>query len=148
METVESDDIACEREQYWIKELHSYVGDPYCNGYNATMGGDSKRYYNYEIIANKYKELKSVKDVCSFFNCDRYTVQVACKEFGVEINSQPQKKKIKRIDSNGEITVYNSIIEAAHDFSDKGLENARSNISRAANKLGTAYGYVWRFIAD
>ena len=28
------------REKYWIAFYHTYVGDPECQGYNATIGGD------------------------------------------------------------------------------------------------------------
>ncbi len=30
-----------ERERFWIRELHTCVNDPYCNGYNMTYGGES-----------------------------------------------------------------------------------------------------------
>lgn len=29
-----------EREKYWIALYHTWIGDPQCNGYNATQGGD------------------------------------------------------------------------------------------------------------
>ena len=29
-----------EREKYWIQYYHTFLGDPLCNGYNATEGGD------------------------------------------------------------------------------------------------------------
>ena len=58
VEEVENDEIASEREIYWINKLRTYIGFNDCNGYNATLGGDSKRYYNYEEIAKKYLELK------------------------------------------------------------------------------------------
>ena len=29
-----------EREQYWIAYYHTWVGDPQCNGYNLTKGGE------------------------------------------------------------------------------------------------------------
>ena len=31
------------REQYWIAFYHTYVGDPKCWGYNATIGGDGSK---------------------------------------------------------------------------------------------------------
>ena len=58
IEEVENDEIASEREIYLINKLRTYIGFNDCNGYNATLGGDSKRYYNYEEIAKKYLELK------------------------------------------------------------------------------------------
>lgn len=35
-----SDDLLCEREQFYIQQYRSYVGFDDCNGYNATLGGD------------------------------------------------------------------------------------------------------------
>ena len=63
IEQVKNDEIASEREQFWIEKLRTYIGFSDCNGYNATLGGDSKRYYNYTEIAKKYLELKSEKEV-------------------------------------------------------------------------------------
>ena len=34
---------ANELEQYWIKKEHAYIRDPYCNGYNMTIGGDTNQ---------------------------------------------------------------------------------------------------------
>jgi hypothetical protein len=41
-----------EREKYWIE----YYGT-FKNGYNATIGGDGKRYLDYDLIIALYKEL-------------------------------------------------------------------------------------------
>lgn len=53
-----------EREIYWINFY-----DCYKNGYNATLGGDGKTYFEHsdKDIIEKYKELKTVKDVALFF---------------------------------------------------------------------------------
>ena len=34
-----------EREQYWNAYFHTYVGDPFCKGYNMTLGGATRRGY-------------------------------------------------------------------------------------------------------
>lgn len=31
------------REQYWIAYFHTYIGDPFCKGYNMTLGGSTNR---------------------------------------------------------------------------------------------------------
>ena len=41
IEQVPNDEIASQREMYWIKTLRTYIGFQDCNGYNATLGGDS-----------------------------------------------------------------------------------------------------------
>ena len=42
-EMIEQTDSPEEREQFWIEEYRSYGN----KGYNATMGGDGKRYLDY-----------------------------------------------------------------------------------------------------
>lgn len=39
-ENIKTLEEANEREKYWIAYYHTYIGDPECNGYNATIGGD------------------------------------------------------------------------------------------------------------
>ena len=143
IEQVKNDEIASEREQFWIKKLRTYIGFSDCNGYNATLGGDSKRYYDYTEVAKKYLELKSEKEVCEYFNCDRQVVKNACAENGIEIILKPNSKKIRRIDKNGEIKDYASITDAAKDIPNKDPETARKNISRAINRGSLGYNFHW-----
>ena len=97
IEEVENDEIASEREQFWIEKLRTYIGFSDCNGYNATLGGDSKRYYNYTEIAKKYLELKSEKEVCEYFSCDPKVVRKACAENGIEIALKTNSKKLEEL---------------------------------------------------
>ena len=143
IEEVENDEIASQREIYWIKKLNTYIGFSDCNGYNATLGGDSKRYYNYTEIAKKYLELKSEKEVCEYFNCDPKVVRKACAENGIEIALKTNSKKIRRIDKKGEIKDYASITDAAKDIPNKDPETARKNISRAINRGSLGYNFHW-----
>lgn len=39
-EVIEKTDDTTRREQYWIKNLHTYIGFEDCNGYNASLGGE------------------------------------------------------------------------------------------------------------
>ena len=146
IEKVENDEIASEREKYWIKNFNSYIGFQNSNGYNATLGGDSRRLYNYEELAKAYLELGTAKAVCQKFNCDINTVRQACLENGIEIKIAPNQRKIKRVDKEGNIKIYNSITEASAEFTDKVQETARKNISRALNRGRLAYNYEWFYI--
>lgn len=38
IEVLDNPEEAAEREQYWIKQYHSWVHDPQCNGYNTLEG--------------------------------------------------------------------------------------------------------------
>lgn len=146
IEKVENDEIASEREQYWIEKLHTYIGDIQCNGYNATLGGDGKRYYDYNFLAKEYQNLGTVKAVAEKYNCDVQTVRKACRENQIKIKVAQNQKAIKRIDKEDNVKIYSSITEAARDILDKTPETARKNISRALNHNGVAYGYKWEYI--
>lgn len=92
------------REIYWIEKLNTYH-----NGYNATLGGESKRYYNYREIAAKYLELKNQKETAEYFDCDILTVRKACKNYNIEIlpsckvSQQKLGRKIRCLDKNNNI---------------------------------------------
>ena len=152
IEEVESgltDEEACIREEYWIKQYNSYIGFENCNGYNATLGGDGKRLYNYKEIAQKYQELKSVKDTAKYFNCDKKVIRLACNENNLSILDNKPRKQLKRIDiKTGEIKYYSCITEASQDIPGKQPETARKNISRAINRGSSGYGYYWEVITS
>lgn len=57
IELIEETDFPEEREKYWIEQKQSFK-----KGYNATLGGDGKKYLDYDLIIASYKEIKSVKD--------------------------------------------------------------------------------------
>lgn len=57
IELIEETDNPEEREKYWIEQKQSFK-----KGYNATLGGDGKKYLDYDLIIASYKEIKSVKD--------------------------------------------------------------------------------------
>lgn len=57
IELIEETDNPEEREKYWIEQKQSFK-----KGYNATLGGDGKKYLDYDLIIASYKEIKSIKD--------------------------------------------------------------------------------------
>lgn len=146
IEEVENDIIACQREAYWINELRTYIGFPDSNGYNATLGGEGHRLYDYNLLAQEYLNLGTIKAVCQKYHCDAKPVQQACYEYGIKINPAPNQQKIQRIDKFGNIVEYSSITDAARDIPNKDVETARKNISRALNTGKIGYGYEWKRI--
>ena len=143
LEFCENNEIALQREQYWIDFY-----DTYKNGYNATYGGDGKQLYDYTQLANAYLELKNEREVCKKYSCDEQTVRNACREKNVTILSR-HRKKIKRIIiKTGEEKIYDSITLAGYDVIGKEPETARKNITRALNqsKSHKAYDSIWWFI--
>lgn len=142
---------ASDREQYWINKL-----DTYENGYNATLGGDSKHYYNYSEIGKKYLELKSLKATSAFFQCDIDTVRTACLNQNIKIipTSEQNKKKVAMYDlKNNFICNFNSLIEAYqwlyqnHFTLVKTPKGVTSHISAVCKgKRKTAYKHIWKYI--
>ena len=158
IEEVKNDEIASEREIYWINKLRTYIGFNDCNGYNATLGGDSKRYYDYQEIANKYMELKNQKETAKFFNCDVETVRKACVENNIEIISSQQiakdrqKKCVKMYDlENNFIQEFETmkdaaiwVIENKLTTSNK-IDGVRSSIRKACNgQYKKAFNHIWK----
>ena len=158
VEEVENDEIASEREIYWINKLRTYIGFNDCNGYNATLGGDSKRIYDYQIIAKKYLELKNQKETAKYFQCDVETVKKACQENNIEIISSQQiakdaqKKCVKMYDlENNFIQEFETmkdaaiwVIENKLTTSNK-IDGVRSNIRKACNgQYKKAFNHIWK----
>ena len=158
VEEVENDEIASEREIYWINKLRTYIGFNDCNGYNATLGGDSKRIYDYQIIAKKYSELKSQKETAKYFQCDVETVKKACQENNIEIISSQQiakdaqKKCVKMYDlENNFIQEFETLKDAAIWVIENKLttsnkiDGIRSSIRKACNgQYKKAFNHIWK----
>ena len=136
--------VVNEREQYWIQKLNTYGK----TGYNATLGGDSKHYYNYQEIANKYLELQNNQKTAEFFGCDKDTVLVACKQCGIktltsaEVSKKQFGKRVAQLDkdTNQIIQIYDTMSDAARAIS--GNKNNSGSISKVCRGIAkTALGY-------
>ena len=159
VEEVENDEIASEREIYWINKLRTYIGFNDCNGYNATLAGDSKRIYDYQIIAKKYLELKNQKETAKYFQCDVETIKKACQENNIKIISSQQiakdaqKKCVKMYDlENNFIQEFETmkdaaiwVIENKLTTSNK-IDGVRSSIRKACNgQYRKAFNHIWKY---
>ena len=147
LEECSAEDSA-EREIYWIDKLQTYGH----NGYNATRGGDSKKYYDYDVIAQKYQELGNQQLTADFFKCDISTVRIACKAKGIHIYSSSEQSKrltgkaVAMYDKNSNtlVQIFNSIREAGVFLGDR--NKARHIVEVADGKRKSAYGYYWKYI--
>ena len=59
-----------ERERYWIEKLNSFK-----YGYNATMGGEGKKYIDWDLVVSVYKEVKNQKKTADLLNINETTVR-------------------------------------------------------------------------
>lgn len=152
IEIVEETNNPLEREQYWIQYYNSYH-----YGYNATLGGEGKSFYNHDEIYNLFMQGKTVKEICTRLGCCKKTCTEVLKAKGVPASELVTKdlnkaqneysKPIAKLDIKTEniVAVYPSIMEGA-----KSIKNNPKDITHVSEvcrgKRKTAYGYKWKFI--
>lgn len=152
---------ANEREIYWIEYYHSYTGDPKCNGYNATKGGDNRDHLGkkvcqlnkdtYEIV----KKWESISEAAAAVKADHRSIQRACiGEYRIVSNycwcyeDDYSLDWTLRVDNDKIVVIceetqqeYISINEASRQT---GI--TPSGISKCCRKLQeTAGGFHWKY---
>lgn len=141
---IEKTDVPEEREAYWIEQK-----DTYHNGYNATRGGDGKKYLDYDLIISTYKETQNIKKVAEKLNCDEHTVGQILKNNNISIKSQKEinlekyGKKIGQFSLDDKLlNIFSSVNEAS-----RSIGKPHNHISQCINgKRKTAYGYIWQYL--
>ena len=68
---IESQEVANEREMYWIRFFKSYVGFENSNGYNMTLGGDSGEHLGYPVYQIDKKTLNIINEFPSTAEASR-----------------------------------------------------------------------------
>ena len=131
-----------ERECYWIERLRSFK-----NGYNATIGGDGRKYLDYDLIIATYNKVKNQNEVARILKISPDSVHDVLKNSNIEILKNPpvNNKIVYQYDLNENfIRSFISIREAARYLGDIKYQ---AHISQAINgKRKTAYGYKWKYI--
>lgn len=150
IELIEETNNPCERERYWIEQYKSFK-----NGYNATIGGDGKRYLDYDVLIAAYKELKSVKFVAEQYHCDPNYLSKILRENGLnplqqaqQINIQNNGHIINQYDKQGNyIKTFSSAWQALNEVSPNTISGGGVShiMDVCKGKRKTAYGYIWRF---
>lgn len=148
-----SSEEASEREQYWIAYYKGYE-----EGYNATLGGDGKLYFNHSIIAERLRNNPYPKEVAQEFNCSTDLINIIAKEYNIKLKSRGWNnvnapRKIQQFDKNNNyLQTFDSIQSAAHWLKDNYYlstinSGVRSHIAEVANgKRKTAYQFIWKYI--
>ena len=147
---IEETDIPEEREKYWIEYFGSFK-----YGYNATLGGDGKRYIDYDLVVATYKELQNISEVSKRLNISVESIQNILRIKQIEIIPHTQViqnkmgKIINQYDLEGNfIKSFPSVKNAAESLNkitstSKGASSHISDVCRGKRK--TAYGYIWKF---
>lgn len=140
---LEETDNPEERERYWIESLGTFK-----NGYNATMGGDGKKYLDYDLIISLYKEVQNQNEVARILKIDQSTVRRIVHQADIKVLSLKEvraqfAKKVAKIDpkTNKIIQVYSSIQEAERENG-----NTKHISSVCKGKRKTCAGYKWQYI--
>jgi len=140
-------------EQKEIDLIKEY--DSYSNGYNATLGGDGKRYFQYtdKEVIEKYNEVGYVDKTSDFFDCDEHTISKILKSNNIKLkqykNPQFHTRPILMRDKLGNEREFDTVINAAKWLVDKeittaSVNSARVSIGRAISGLRKSYlGFKW-----
>ena len=139
-----------EREIYWIEFFQSFKW-----GYNATKGGDGRKYLDYDIIEATYKELQNEKAVSEKLNISKDSVRNVLHLRNIQIftseqvNQKQFGKIINQYDLNDNfIQSFPSAKKAAESLgkitgTSKGASSHITDVCKGKRK--TAYGYKWKF---
>lgn len=144
IELIEETNIPEEREKYWIEQYRSFK-----NGYNATLGGDGKRYIDYDLAISTYLITQNLNETAKILQCDTRHLAQILKHNNINIKSQSEINKEKYGKIIGQFTKDNKLI---HSFSSiqeasKSINKPRAHISECVNgKRKTAYGYIWKIL--
>ena len=152
IELLEETDKPEERERFWIEATGSFKF-----GYNATLGGDGRKYLDYDLIINTYKELQNITKTAKLLNICPESVTTALNSKHIkiissqEVNKKQNGKAVKMLDKNNQyVASFESLADAAkyvienHLSTSKELRGIKVHIRDCANgKRKTAYQYTW-----
>lgn len=155
---LEETDNPEEREIYWIKEKDSYH-----NGYNATLGGDGKKYLNYQEVIDKYRELENCTEVSRVLGISRDYVSDILKKNNIKVLSSGEIAKRKNFKRVGMFTKDNppifikefpSYLAAARYLEESGIIPHQASIDGVGGHINnvckgrrkSAYGYYWKLL--
>ena len=154
IELVEETDNPNEREIYWIEVLEGYT-----KGYNATLGGDGTKQFDYEQIFTRLKEHPYPSDIAKEFKCSPDLVRQIAKKYNLSVKNKGQElmkenrsKAVSAFTKDGQyVKSFSSTAEGAIWCFETGksasaASGVRGHIAEVANgKRKTAYGYVWKW---
>lgn len=150
IELIEETDNPEEREVFWIEQKKSFK-----YGYNATLGGDGKRYLDYDLIENVFNNTQNVSETARIIGVDTGTVSKVLHSKNISIppscmvNQRKLGKIVEQYDLNGNyIQSFPSTKTAAESLgkvtsTSKGATSHISDVCKGKRK--TAYGYIWKF---
>ena len=150
---LEETDNPEEKEKEWIEKLGSFK-----NGYNATMGGDGKKYIDYDLVVETYKQLSNKEAVARILGIHPKTVKYILEIKNIptvdsnNIMINQYGKIVNMYDlSHKYIQSFSTLHDAARYMINNNLTNCklstiRTHISEVCRgKRKTAAGFIWEF---
>ena len=95
------------REEFWIEQKKSYY-----DGYNATRGGDGKKYLDYDLIYNTYCDIQNATKVAELLGISVDTVSYVVKQRG----STKASREVARDTYGKEFKMYSLAGELEQTF--------------------------------
>ena len=150
-----SDEDINNKEQFYIKQYNSYIGFENSNGYNATLGGDGKKYKNWNLqeIIDLYNNGNSCAAIARQLNLDASYIRKILKNNGIEVLST-QERAIKEqgkivyqldINTNEIINKFDSVGQANIALGKDRRNGTIRDALRGRRGHHNAYGYKWSY---
>lgn len=160
-EVIEKTDNTEEREKYWINELRAYIGFKDSKGYNATLGGDGKKYLNLnedEVVRYHIEEASCIlKGTVEYFKVDRTTIKKILIKHNIPWLKSHESKKLKYfLEKKGVVQVNCKTKMVVDRFVNAAEVSSFLSVSECSigdacrNKNGNhyAHGYLWYYGKD
>lgn len=154
IELIEETDYPIEREIYWIEYYKTFK-----YGYNATFGGDGKKYIDYDLVVETYRQIGSIIEVAKLLGiCEDSVSNILRikneqKRSSAEVNVERYSKSVNMFNLNGEyMKTFISIGEAARYLIENNLTNCnlstiKTHISEVCkNKRKSAAKFKWSYV--
>ena len=149
---IEETDNPEEREKYWIEYLGTFR-----DGYNATIGGDGKRYLDYKLIVKTYNKVQNQAETARILNISVNSVQSILKYYNIkpvslrQVNQNVNGIRIKQFTLTDKfIQTFPSAMSALESIKGKGCGTGGTShildVCRGIRK--SAYGYHWKFFEN
>lgn len=150
IDLIEETDNPEEREIFWIEQKQSFK-----YGYNATIGGDGRKYLDYDLIIATYQQVQNIAETARILNLDRSHIATILHNNNIhilttnEVNQKRLGKIVNQYDLKGNYIQSFPSAKAAADSLGKTTKTSKGATSHITDvcrgKRKTAYGYIWKF---
>lgn len=155
IDLIEETDIPEERENYWIEYFGSFK-----NGYNATMGGDGRKYIDYDLVVATYRKIQSISETAKIcqISVDSVSNILELKNVNKLTHKEVMTNRVKNVGmfclkTNQLLKSFCSLSQAAEYCiqekltSSSSIKGVAAHIGKVCNgKRKQTLGYKWQFL--